>query len=79
MLAPWLGWWGAAGVSLAGFAAGHAYQGWRGVLQTGVVGAVYTLFVAVFESLWPAIVLHAVMDFAAGVMAWLALREPQSR
>ena len=79
VFAPWFGWWGAAALSLAGFAGGHAYQGWKGVLQTGIFGAVYTLFVAVFDSLWPAIVLHAVMDLAAGVMAWLALREPQSR
>jgi len=34
--------------------------------------------VATFDSLWPAIVLHAVMDLAAGVMAWLALREAPS-
>lgn len=75
VFAPWLGWWGAAALSLAGFAAGHAYQGWKGVLQTGIFGAVYTLLVAAFDSLWPAIIVHAVMDLAAGVMAWLALRD----
>ena len=78
VFAPWLGWWGAAALSLACFAGGHAYQGWKGVLQTGIAGAVYTLLVAAFDSLWPAIVLHAGMDLAAGVVAWLALRETQS-
>jgi membrane protease YdiL (CAAX protease family) len=57
------------------FEAGHAYQGWNGVLRTGIVGAMYTLVVAAFNSLWPAIALHAVLDLGGGVMAWLALRE----
>lgn len=73
--APWIGWWGAAGVSLLIFAAGHAYQGWSGMIRTGVVGALFTSTVAIFESLWPAIALHAVVDAGSGVMAWLALRD----
>lgn len=75
---PWLGWWGAAAMSLAFFAIGHLYQGWGGVLRTGVVGAFYTLVVAVLGSLWPAIALHALIDLGAGMMAWLALREGPS-
>jgi membrane protease YdiL (CAAX protease family) len=31
VFAPWLGWWGAAALSLPFFAGGHAYQGWKGV------------------------------------------------
>lgn len=76
-LAPWLGWWGAAALSLLIFASAHAYQGLNGVLRTGVVGAFITLVVAVCGSLWPAIVLHALVDLGSGVMAWLALREAQ--
>ena len=79
VLSPWLSWWGAAAVSLSIFAIGHIYQGWNGVLRTGIVGALYTLVVAIFESLWPAIALHALLDFGSGVMAWLALREVQSK
>lgn len=75
VFAPWLGWWGAAALSLPFFAVGHLYQGWNGVLRTGIVGALYTLVVAIFDSLWPAIALHALIDLGAGVMAWLALRE----
>jgi len=74
-LSPWLGWWGGAAVSLAFFAAGHAYQGWSGVLRTGIVGALFTAVVAVFGSLWPAIALHAVVDLGGGIMAWLALSD----
>jgi membrane protease YdiL (CAAX protease family) len=75
VLAPWLGWWGAAAVSLLFFAVSHIYQGWNGVLRTGIVGAFCTLVVAMFNSLWPAIALHALIDFSSGAMAWLALRE----
>jgi membrane protease YdiL (CAAX protease family) len=74
-LAPWLGWWGAAALSLPLFACAHAYQGWNGVLRVGVVGAFFTLVVAVCGSLWPAIVLHALIDLSSGVITWIALRE----
>lgn len=74
-LAPWLGWWGAAVLSVAIFAAGHAYQGSNGAIRTGVVGTLFTLVVAMSGSLWPAIVLHAVLDLGQGVIAWLVLRE----
>lgn len=74
-LAPWLGWWGSAALSLLIFASGHAYQGWNGALRTGIVGTVFTLVVATFGSLWPAIVLHALVDLGSGTLAWLALRE----
>lgn len=79
--APWLGWWGAAALSLPFFAIPHVhvYQGWNGVLRTGMVGALFTLVVAIFGSLWPAIALHALIDLGAGVMAWLALREGSAK
>jgi membrane protease YdiL (CAAX protease family) len=75
VFAVWLGWWGAAALSLSLFAIGHFYQGWNGVLRTGIVGAIFTLTVAIFDSLWPAISLHALVDLGGGVMSWLALRE----
>jgi membrane protease YdiL (CAAX protease family) len=79
VLAPLLGWWGAAALTVAFFAVGHIYQGWNGVLRTGILGASFTLAVAVFDSLWPAIALHALIDLGAGVMAWLALREVSAK
>lgn len=75
VLAPWLGWWGAAALSVLLFAIWHVYQGWNGVLRTGLVGAFFTLVVAVFGSLWPAIAFHALVDLGQGMMAWLVLRE----
>jgi hypothetical protein len=41
-------------MSLTFFAIGHLYQGWNGVLRTGMVGAFLALVVAIFNSLWPA-------------------------
>jgi membrane protease YdiL (CAAX protease family) len=76
-LAPWLGWWGAAALSVLIFATAHAYQGWNGIFRTGIVGTFFTLVVAISGSLWPAIVLHALVDLGSGTMAWLALREGQ--
>ncbi|MFZ2990473.1 CPBP family intramembrane glutamic endopeptidase [Ideonella sp.] len=75
VFAAWLGWWGAAALSIPFFAVAHLYQGWRGVLRTGVMGLVFTLLVATFQSLWPAIVLHALVDIGSGAMAWLVLRD----
>src|SRR5262249_46466881 len=49
VLSPWLGWWGAAALSLLFFAGGHAYQGWSGILRTGIVGAIFTITVAIFD------------------------------
>lgn len=70
-----LGLWGAAAFSVVVFAAGHAYQGVKGVLATGVVGSLLTLVVLIFGSLWPAIALHALVDAEQGLVAWLVLRE----
>ncbi len=79
VISPWLGWWGAAALSVPFFAIGHAYQGWNGVLRTGMVGAFFMLVVAIFGSLWPAIALHALIDLGQGMMAWLVLREGSAR
>jgi membrane protease YdiL (CAAX protease family) len=73
--APWLGWWGAASISVTAFAAAHAYQGASGILRTGILGVLITLVVAIFGSLWPAVALHALLDIGSGIVAWLALRE----
>ena len=75
VFSPWLGWWGAAALSLPFFAIPHIYQGWGGVLRTGIFGAIYTLLVAVFDSLWPAIALHVLFDLGQGMIAWVALRD----
>lgn len=72
-----LGLWGAAVLSVMLFAAGHAYQGAKGVASAGIFGALLTLVVLGFGSLWPAIALHALVDIGGGLTAWLSFRETQ--
>jgi len=72
---PLLGLVGAALFSVVVFAMAHAYQGAKGILATGIVGGLLTLVVLVSGSLFPAIVLHAVVDIGSGLVAWAALRK----
>ena len=74
VLAPWLSWWGAAVVSVPIFGLLHAYQGKAGIVRTAMIGLAFTLIVAAFASLWPAIILHAIIDIGSGSVCWLALR-----
>lgn len=74
VLQGWLGPWGAAAVSSVAFGLGHAYQGKRGVLATSLVGALLATLVLVTRSLWPAILVHALLDIGQGWIAWLVLR-----
>ena len=76
---PIVGLWGAAGLSIVVFALAHAYQGARGIVTTGIAGALFTAVVLVFGSLWPAIALHALVDAGQGVISWLVLRQPRAR
>jgi uncharacterized protein len=72
-----LGLWAAAAFSVVVFAVAHAYQGIKGILATGIVGGLFTVVVVICGSLWPAIVLHALVDIGQGLIAWLALRPAQ--
>ena len=74
VLAPFLGWWGAAAISASLFAIAHAYQGGRGIATAGIVGLALAGSVAIFKSLLPAIALHAWVDLSSGCIAWLAFR-----
>lgn len=73
---PFAGWWLAAIASLAIFTLGHLYQGREGMIKCAVIGAVMTAIVALTHSLWPAIVLHAVIDLLGGWVGWQIFRDP---
>jgi membrane protease YdiL (CAAX protease family) len=47
----------------------HLYQGGRGILMTGLAGAFFSAVLLVSGSLWPAMLIHALMDLHAGDLA----------
>jgi membrane protease YdiL (CAAX protease family) len=47
------------------FGLGHLYQGARHVLLTGLAGAVFTLLLLQFHSLWVPVALHVLVDVRA--------------
>lgn len=75
VLAPPIGWWGAAAIALISFAFAHAYQGRKGMIQSFVLGAIMTALVAFTGSLLLVIILHALIDAGSGVLAWISLRK----
>lgn len=68
---------GPAGAVLAStllFGLGHAYQGAAGILKTGSVGLLLAGAYVATGNLLAAMLLHAVIDAASGMVAYLALR-----
>ena len=56
---------------------GHAYQGARGVITTGVVGAFFAVVYVLTGSLYAGMVMHALMDAHSGHLMQVAYeREP---
>jgi membrane protease YdiL (CAAX protease family) len=60
--------WTALSVVLAAvaFGIGHTYQGKQGMLMTGVLGIALGFIYVLGGSLWPVILVHAVIDLANG-------------
>ena len=52
------------------FAVGHAYQGRRGVIKTGLAGLAMSLIFVGSGWLIPGMVIHALIDASAGVLAY---------
>lgn len=70
-LTPALGFWGAALVATLAFGYGHIYQGGLfGFLRTASVGAVLMTIVYLSGSIWPAVLLHAVIDLVGGYIGF---------
>lgn len=59
-----------AGIALVVLAFGiaHAYQGPKGIVKTGLVGLVMSLIVLASGWVVPAMVVHALIDYSAGVL-----------
>jgi membrane protease YdiL (CAAX protease family) len=65
-LSHWFAIWPAAALSALVFGVGHAYQGWRGVITTGFVGAFLAAVYNLTGSLYSGMVMHALMDAHSG-------------
>ena len=68
-LGGWLGAWGGAAAATAIFGAAHFYQGARGMLQSGGIGALAAaLYLLTGSLVWP-IMLHAAVDLQGAAIA----------
>lgn len=63
----------AVGISIAVFAVAHAYQGLLGVARVALLGALLTAPLLLVESIYPAMLAHALLDLLAGLVLadWL--------
>lgn len=75
VLTDLLGLWGAAAVSLVIFGLAHSYQGVKGILPVGALAIVFTLVVLISGSLFPAMMLHAMVDTGEGLVGWAVFRK----
>ena len=76
-LSHWLPIYPAAALSSLLFGIGHIYQGWRGVVTTGLVGAFLAAVYILTGSLFSGMVMHALMDAHSGQLMCAAYeREP---
>ena len=64
---------GAVAVAIVAFGLAHVFQGIRGMVGTGVMGAVFMGLYLLTGSLVAPIVLHATVDLANGLMAYRTL------
>lgn len=78
VLTPWLGVWGAAATSVIAFGVAHSYLGRQGVLRATVAGAVFAWAVVGLRSLYPGMILHALLDMGAGAVGYALLHDEAS-
>jgi membrane protease YdiL (CAAX protease family) len=69
-----VGLWGAVLLSSALFGLAHAYQGWRGILRTGLIGLGFGAAYALTQSLWWLMVAHIVLNLYGGLLAAKLMR-----
>ncbi|MGH6876331.1 MAG: CPBP family intramembrane glutamic endopeptidase [Rhizomicrobium sp.] len=74
-LAPFVGLWGAVIVSSACFGLNHIYQGWLGVVRTGLFGLAFGTAYALSHSLWWLMLAHVMFNVYGGLLARKLRRE----
>jgi membrane protease YdiL (CAAX protease family) len=76
VLAPILSVPGAAILTTVVFGVLHGYQGWLGVLRTGVMGGILAWGFLASGSLWPPMLAHTLIDLLAGIVLGERLLSP---
>jgi len=71
--AVWIGVWPAAILSSIVFGLGHVYLGIRQIPNTAIIGMIMATLAILSGSLWPAILLHAAMDWNSGNLGYMVL------
>jgi len=72
----YMGLWAAAGASWLLFVVAHAYQNVRGLIGVAAMGALLTICAVLAESIWPSIILHAVVDLCSGYIILQSRMQP---
>jgi membrane protease YdiL (CAAX protease family) len=70
-----LGLWAAVLLAALAFMLAHTYQGLVGMLSVGVLALVFTALFFLAGSLWPAMLVHALLDLRILVL-WRGPPEP---
>lgn len=70
----WLPLWAAVAVAALPFAAGHAYQGWRGPAKAFAAALGLGALMVATGSIWPGVLLHACMNIATAAFVMPHLR-----
>jgi hypothetical protein len=65
-------------VSSAIFGLGHIYMGWAQAPKTALLGLLLAFVALSSASLWPAMLLHAVIDWNSGELGYRVMRETAS-
>ena len=78
-LSAWMDVVPAAALSSAIFGIGHAYQGGKGVLQTFLLGAFLAGVYLVSGSIYPCMLIHALMDLHSGHLMMKAYRRREEQ
>ena len=70
LLGVWTGIIAAIAISSIAFGWAHIYQGYRHAPRTALVGLFLAVVVVLTKSLWPAILIHAAIDFSSGELGF---------
>jgi membrane protease YdiL (CAAX protease family) len=76
--AVWFGVWPAAILSSIVFGIGHVYLGVRQIPNTAIIGMAMATLTILSGSLWPAMLLHAAIDWNSGELGFLVLNAPET-